>query len=121
MKNIKAILLTVIIGVFFASCESKTYDEIATVTDPKYSPNVKAVMTSRCIGCHSAGAATQQEPYLENYEQVKDAAENGSLLCLIDNPTDCFYEASSIMPPEGRMPQATIDMIKLWATNGFPE
>jgi hypothetical protein len=121
MKSIKIIVLIVIFGVFFVSCESKTYNEIATVTNPKYSPNIKAIMSSKCTTCHSSSSATQEEPYLETYAEVKEAIQNTDLLCLIEDPVSCSYEAADIMPPTGKIPQATIDVIKLWATNDYPQ
>jgi hypothetical protein len=119
MKKV-LIILTAIFGMLFVSCDSKTYDEIATVTDPTYTKNIKPLLQNSCTTCHSPTATTQQEPYLTNIEEVISAVEQNSLQCLIDDPTQCFYSASSIMPPTGRLPQANIDMFNLWVTNGYP-
>ena len=120
MKNIMQftirVTLTAIVILSFNSCESNTYEEISQISNPTYDANIKAIFSANCTSCHSA-KGTQQEPYLTTYAEVKDGIENGVVLCLIDNPGDCFYD--NIMPSSGRMPQTTIDLIKLWKTNGY--
>lgn len=113
--NMKKIILFSILlsGSFFTSCESNTYGEISVVANPTFTANVGPIIKSSCAGCHSGGS---QYPDLENYTQIKDAVSTGSLICRIDNPSECF---GSIMPPTGRMPQTTINMIKLWRDQGF--
>lgn len=112
MKNLK-IIVAVIIGFFLVSCESTTIQDISgVVTNPTYNANIKAVMSAKCTGCHAGG---NQYPNLETYLQVKDASQNGNLLCRLD------ATCGNIMPQSGRLPQATIDMINKWATNNFPE
>lgn len=99
---------------FMFSCESNTTQEIqGVVKNPTYSEHIATVMNAKCVSCHSPSGKDDQ-PYLENYEQVKDAIENGVLLCRIDG------SCGPIMPQGGKMPQATIDMIQLWKTNNYP-
>ena len=81
------------------------------IANPTYTKDVKPVMTASCTSCHSGG---NQFPDLENYAQVKDATLDGNLLCRING------ECGQIMPTSGKMPQATIDMIQLWATKDYP-
>lgn len=123
MKKIKILSIGIpaLVAVCFASativssCDSTTYQDIsAVVTDPTYSKNVEPIIAAKCIGCHST-SGNDDQPYLENYDEVKDATQNGTLLCRIDG------SCGSVMPPTGgKLPQATIDMIQLWATNQFP-
>jgi cytochrome c5 len=113
MKNLNIVLLA-ISGLFLVSCESSTMQDIsAVVTNPTYNSNVASVMSAKCTSCHGGG---NQSPNLETYAEVKDATQNGSLLCKIEG--SCGGE---IMPPDGALPQATITMINTWATNNFPE
>jgi len=113
----KVIILAIItIGMFFGSCESKTYDEISKVTNPTYAKNIGPTINAKCTGCHSGGS---QYPDLTSYDEVKTAMETTDMPCLIDDPTACFYGANKIMPPTGRMQQSTIDMIKLWKQQGY--
>jgi hypothetical protein len=116
----KKIFLTAIIAVIatiafvFNACESKTYDDISEKAEnPTYSKNVGPLISNTCTGCHSNDS---QYPNLENYADVKDAIENGNLICRIDKPSDCN---GNIMPQQGRMPQSSIDMVKLWRDQGF--
>ena len=96
----------------YVSCDSNTTQEIsAVVTNPTYATNIEPVINAKCTNCHSGG---NQSPNLETYLEVKDAIENGTVLCRI-NGTDC----GEIMPTSGKMPQATITMIELWATQGY--
>ncbi len=111
MKKIQ-ILAIVISSLFITSCESTTYQDIsAVVTNPTYTKNVEPVISTKCTGCHSGG---NEFPDLENYDQVKESSKTGKLLCKIKG------ECGQIMPTSGKMPQATIDMIQLWATNDYP-
>ena len=114
MKKVIVFLMILTMVFVFNSCESVTYGDISVVENPTYTANIGPIVQSTCTNCHSGG---DQYPDLENYAQVKDAAENGALLCVIDNPAECFY--SDIMPQSGRMPQTTIDMFKLWANQGY--
>lgn len=107
------IFLVILTGVIVVSCDSNTYDEISVVTNPTFSANIGPIVKASCSSCHSGG---QQMPNLESYAEVKDAIQNGNVLCRIDDPTACF---GSIMPTSGRMPQTTIDLIKLWQTQGY--
>lgn len=112
MKNLKVVLLA-ISGLFLISCESSTLQDIsAVIANPTYNANVASVMTAKCTGCHAGGG---QYPNLETYSEVKDAAQNGTLLCRLD------ASCGNIMPQEGALPTATITMINTWATNNFPE
>jgi uncharacterized membrane protein len=113
MKKLK-IFLVLLCGTLIASCESNTIQEVSgIVTNPTYAKNISPVIQAQCVGCHSAAG---QYPSLETFAEVKDAAETGSLICRIDQSQSC----GRVMPQSGAMPQATIDMIKLWQTQGYP-
>lgn len=115
MKTLKTtLLIAVTIGSIFISCESNTYEEIAGVVDnPTYDANVKGIMEDKCNSCHNPEYG--QEPYLQTYALVKDACENGSVLCRIDDT------CGAIMPTSGKMPKARIDIIQNWALQGYLE
>lgn len=110
----KNILLLLTCTSFLVSCNSRTYEEIsAPVTiSPTYLANIEPIIKANCTSCHSAGA---QFPTLETYAQVKDAAQNGNLICRIDPTQSC----GSVMPRSGAMPRQTIDMIILWQKEGY--
>jgi len=103
----------VVTATFMASCESRTYADIsAPVTNPTYEANVRPVVDANCStsGCHNGATF----PPLTNYNQVKDAAQNGSFLCRING-------SCGVMPPSGKMDQGTVDMINKWAQQGYVE
>jgi hypothetical protein len=106
----KAVLVVLLVVIVFVasvmdSCESSTYQEISpVVTNPTYSVDIAPIFSSKCVGCHND---------LGNYTQVKNAVLNRNLICRIES------ESCGIMPPQGKMPQSIIDMIKLWKDNNF--
>lgn len=111
MKKISVITI-IMISMFIISCESNTTQELsAVVLNPTYTQNVQPIVTANCTGCHSGG---NQYPDLDTYETLKDASINGQVLCRIDG------SCGDIMPTSGAMPQATIDLIKTWAANNYP-
>jgi hypothetical protein len=113
MKNLNIVLLA-ISGLFLVSCESTTTQDIsAVITDPTYTAHIAPVMSAKCTSCHAGG---NEFPNLETYAEVKEATQNGALLCRLEGT--CGGE---IMPPSGALPTATITMINNWATNNFPE
>ena len=114
MKAIKIIILILITCYVGFSCESSTYDDISgQVSNPTYTANVKYIIVNNCLSCHSAAAG--QNPTMDTHSEVRDAAENGGMICRIDDQS-----CGSVMPQSGRMPQTTINTIKKWATNGYP-
>jgi hypothetical protein len=122
MKKIIIVFsIIALFGIISVSCESNTYTEIATVKNPTYTMNIEPVFRQNCTSCHGING---NEISLETYEEVKDnclAVYNGRILCYIDNPANCNKAQSKLMPPIGRMPQTTIDMIKLWAAQNYPQ
>lgn len=110
MKIIKPILI-LICATFVVSCNSTTYDEISVpVTNPTYTTNIEPIIKANCTSCHS----DSQYPNLTNYSEVKDATQNGSLICRIDQSQSC----GGVMPQGGAMPKHAIDLIILWNTQG---
>jgi hypothetical protein len=113
MKKIQLFLMA-ICGVFLASCESNTYNEISAQTSaPTYVANVKPIVTNNCISCHFGN---NQFPNLETYAGVKNACLNNNLVCRIESEN-----CGERMPQGGKLPQTDIDLIKLWVANGFTE
>ena len=108
-------ILAVMVTIAFVlnSCESKTYEDISDSSEnPTYTKNIKNVIVNNCYPCHSD--AGENFPKMETYEQTKDAAQNGNMICRIDDQS-----CGSVMPQQGRMPQTTIDLIKLWVSQGY--
>ncbi len=119
MKKLVILLLVLVAGMVYVSCESNTYSEVSYVANPTYNDNIEPLFKSQCISCHKDDL---QSPNLTTYEEVKASVDvnpgEGGVLCYIDDPSQCF--TTTIMPPTGRMPQTTIDMIKRWKEQGYP-
>jgi len=112
MKAIKVTLIIAIISSFGISCDSSTYADISVeTTNPTYTANIKPIMDANCVSCHNG----EIESSLTNYDDVRYKAEHGDMLCRISG-TSC----GAIMPTTGKMVQSKIDLIQLWATNGYP-
>jgi hypothetical protein len=111
MKKLILFLILIISVSFYVSCTSSTYEEIsAPVTNPTYTANIEPVIKANCTGCHNGG----QSPNLTTYAYVKDATQNGDLICRIDQSQAC----GRVMPQSGPMSKQTIDMIILWQSQG---
>lgn len=94
------------------SCTSSTYEEISgNVKNPTYVANIEPIIKANCISCHSKNA---QFPNLTTYTEVKDATQNGDVICRIDQTQAC----GSVMPQSGPMQKQNIDMIILWKSQG---
>jgi hypothetical protein len=114
MKKLIIFLLFICTITYMVSCTSSTYEEIsAPVTNPTYAVNVEPVIKAKCTGCHSGG----QSPNLTTYQNVKNATQNGDLICRIDQTPG--VACGRVMPPSGSMSKQTIDMIILWQTQGY--
>ncbi len=80
---------------------------------PTYEFDIKPIMITSCISCHSQG---NQYPDLDSYPSVKDSFSNGTSLCRLVSTT-----CGNIMPLAAPLPQSQINMITTWINNGFIE
>lgn len=120
MRNVLPVLCFVFL--FLLSCSS---DSESDLIDPEnnenefvtYSDNIRFVISSNCLSCHSNPPVNGAPFPLTTYTHVKTRAENGSLLTAISKQTGEIRA----MPPTGRLPQATIDLVEQWVANGLLE
>ncbi len=94
--------------------QQKDDNETELVT---YTNNIQSVINSNCLSCHSSPPVNGAPFSLTTYAQVKSRAESGLLLTAISRQTG---EARA-MPPTGRLPQATIDLVEQWIADGLLE
>jgi mono/diheme cytochrome c family protein len=97
--------------------ESDLTDTIDQDTPVSYNGNIRSIINSNCLGCHSDPTKNGAPFPLTDYDRVLVRAENGQLLRSIKRQTG---EASA-MPPSGRLPQATIDLVERWIQEGSKE
>ncbi len=111
----------------FISCSSdaesdlfepeETGEEVVEETPITYNDDIRPIINNNCLACHS-DPPTNGAPFgLVNYDQVRLRAENGQLL----NAMSRQAGDPRIMPPSGRLSQATLDLIEAWIQDGLLE
>lgn len=104
-----------IITLFFFNCTSDSTDDLTTPTPTvaTYNDNVKSIIDQSCAtsGCHNATSNTAGLT-LETFTQVKNAFINRNALGRIES-------TSSPMPPNGNLPNTSIQIIKDWKNQGY--
>lgn len=87
-------------------------DPVELVT---YVDNIQPLMENSCTQCH-ANPPTNGAPFsLDTYTRVRDRA-NGILAAMSRS-----NGAPGAMPPSGRLPQSTINLVEQWIADGTPE
>ena len=103
-----------------SSCDSSTYESLEEpeiiVGKATYQANVKSIIDSNCVSCHSAGGTASFRP-LTAYSEVRNAVLNTNLLDRIQRQNG----EPGQMPQTGRMPQDKINTILQWNTDGLLE
>ncbi|WP_299113999.1 hypothetical protein [uncultured Winogradskyella sp.] len=80
-----------------------------------YVDDIEPIMSAACVSCHGAPPTNGAPFALVNFTQVSQRA-NG-----IFNRMNLSNGAPGAMPPSGRLPQSTIDLIQQWIDDGKPE
>ena len=76
-----------------------------------YENQIRSIISQNCITCHS-GSNPNGNLRLENYNQVRNASENGTLIQRIN-------DAANPMPTSGLMSVSTRVLFDEWVNNGF--
>ncbi len=116
----KAVLIIgFVLPLFLSSCYYDNYDDLAAdvgtcdTISMSYSMDVAPIMTQYCISCHG-GAAPAGNIALENYNDVKVSALNGSLLGTMDHASGW-----SAMPKnQSKLDVCTISKVSAWINQG---
>lgn len=119
MKNKEYLIY--LLFLFITSCSNNSEDDLIdpiALNTTKYIQNVKPIIDNNCIFCHGATPSNGAPMSLVTYAQVKEAVQNRGLLDRISRAQG----APGMMPNQGtRLPQATIDLIVDWNTDGLLE
>lgn len=86
-------------------------EPIGTIT---YNANIKSLIDGSCLACHSDPTRNGAPFSLTTFAQVSFIADNGALLGALNKQTG----ETGAMPPGGRLPQSTIDLIAQWIEDG---
>ncbi len=82
-----------------------------------YNADIKAIVDAQCIQCHTIPLDEGAPFPMRNYQEVIDA---------INDDWDVFGRVSTtnqfnVMPPDGRLPQASVDLFLDWEADGLLE
>jgi len=121
MKNIKLVIVLLVGIAFFISCDSRTQQDLeGVVTNPTYVKNVKPIIDSKCVSCHSQGGQGNY-PDLDTYQNVVDA-QNGTnsnkLLCSILS-SSCTSDRMT--KSDAPLSSGSITTITNWINKNYPE
>ena len=96
---------------FFTSCSYNTIENSTCNSDtPSFSECVDPIIVNECISCHSyAGSAEMLNLTID--VNIQEAVLNGTLIERINSSTNP-------MPPAGKLPESSLEIINRWADNG---
>lgn len=122
MKSISYILCIIFLS--FLACDNASEDDLIEpiIIDPaitiNYDTNVKTIIDSNCIFCHSDPPVNGAPIPLVTYDNVKNAVNNSNLIGRISSQVG----EPGAMPVGGpRLPQNLIDIIAQWQADGLLE
>lgn len=108
------------IGILFlvliiSSCVTENRQDLfETPQEVSFSGDVQPLIQTNCVSCHSQPSPNGNVP-LENYDDIKAAGTNGSLLNALKGENGV-----SVMPPTGSLPADQIALIETWINDGMP-
>jgi len=122
-KEAKILVIISFLTFAFYSCSYDSESDLITpIEEPinngeivNYVDNVQPILASSCISCHASPPVNGAPFSLINYDQVSQRANN------VLNAMSRQNGASGAMPPAGRLPQTTIDIIQQWINDGLSE
>jgi hypothetical protein len=108
----------------YSSCtkdkaEPKSTVDCTTLDSVTYTNNVRDIVDGYCAdaaGCHY-GSTPSEGLNLDNYQSLKDACDNNTVICRIQYGSDC----GKGMPESGKMADSLINTIICWQQNGYPQ
>lgn len=116
MKKLNYVMMGFVF-ILLLSCSSDSGDDPGNIppvnNDVTYSKNVKPIIDSRCLSCHSNPPVNNAPMSLVTYQNVRDAVLNRDLIAQVE---------SGAMPPSGaNLSSSQVKTIKDWQSGGFKE
>ena len=114
------LFFTTAILTILSSCSNDSTSDLIEPTNNavtiKYNTDIASIINSNCLSCHASPPINGAPMQLTTYNDVKNAILTGGLIDRISKA-----QGSGGMMPEAamRLPQATIDKIIKWQTDGF--
>lgn len=117
------IVLLALASISITSCSNDSESDLLDLPDGNpdngdlvtYSNDVKSIIDGNCLGCHSSPSRNGAPFALINFSQVSSRAN--SILTAMSRANG----TPAAMPPSGKLPQATIDIIDQWIKDGTQE
>jgi len=104
----------------FTNCSYNSEDDLTEAIIEEfvtYEDNIKSIIDTNCISCHSSPPTNGAPISLVTYDDVKNAVENRNLIGRISTT-----DAGFVMPFGGpRLPQNLIDLVVQWEEEGLLE
>lgn len=122
MKKDTILISAFVLGtILVSSCTNDSSADLLGIDDldeVTYTNTVKSIIDNNCITCHAATPVNYAPMSLTTYENVKEAVQNRGLLDRISRAQG----AQGLMPSGStRLPQAVIDQVFTWSTQGLNE
>ncbi len=117
------IVLLALASISITSCSNDSESDLLDLPDGNpdngdlvtYSNDVKSIIDGNCLGCHSSPTRNGAPFALINFSQV--SSRGNSILTAMSRANG----TPAAMPPSGKLPQATIDIIDQWIKDGTQE
>jgi uncharacterized membrane protein len=84
-------------------------------TTVNYTTTIRPIMQASCVSCHASPPVNGAPFPLINFDQVSLRAN--AIFTTMNRQSG----SSNAMPPSGRLPQATINLLQQWIDAGKPE
>jgi len=122
MKKIFQLSITLTLFSFIYSCTNDSEDDLIDQMQNQgpitYTNDVKTIIDNNCLNCHGDPPTNGAPNSLVTYQNVRNSAENGTLLARIQQNEG----GPGAMPLGGpRLPQTLIDVVVQWQSDGFVE
>lgn len=117
-STMRKLVIVILFSHLLLACTNDSESDLIEIEEEvsiSYETHIQQIFANNCTGCHNDPPVNGAPFALNTYERVKNAVENGNVLTAIKRQTG----ASAAMPPSGRLPQTTIDVIEQWADEGF--
>lgn len=123
----KKLIIASLLTFFLFNCSNDSESDLINVIDVPddtenpgdvsvaYNNEISSIMQSACTSCHGSPPTNGAPFSLINFTQVNQRASG------ILNRMSLQNGSPGAMPPSGRLPQATIDLIQQWINDGKPE
>lgn len=117
------ILLLLCLSILLSNCSYDSEEDLIEVQNDDdevpilitYDQDIRPILQNNCVVCHASPPVNGAPFALINYDQVSQRAD------LILTAISRQNGQAAAMPPPGRLPQSTIDLIEQWIEDEKPE